>query len=128
MLLYTTCAYNSDKIQCAVSTCQTDRKKILIFVSSKQWAEMTDRKKKYMMDEARHVLSLVTQCVTQKCEASQTLTIVNSVPLFSVCWLATDQYGPYRLKQVYFCYACHSETIPTVGEDMLSVWVLSGGE
>lgn len=54
--------------------------------------------------------------------------ILNFVPLFSACLPTMDQYRLCGWKQMYFCYACHSETIPTVEEDILSVWVLFGGK
>lgn len=39
---------------------------------NKDWAEKKDRNG-WVMDETRHILSLVTHCVTQKSDASQTV-------------------------------------------------------
>lgn len=76
---------------------------------------MTDRKK-YMMDEARHVLSLLPVCVTQTFEESCTLKIVDYVPLFYLArLLATDQFGPYTLKADLFLLCLSLRNIPKSG-------------
>ena len=51
---------------------QKSRKKCTHFGSFRQLTEMKGRNE-WMTDEARHVLSLVTQCVTQKCDAPDIL-------------------------------------------------------
>lgn len=53
----------------------------------------------WMMDEARHVFSLVTECVTQKCEASQTVKYLTlSLYFLPVCqqWIDTDSLDESR--------------------------------
>lgn len=82
----------------------------------------------WVTDETRHILSLVTHCVTQKIWCISDSKILNFVPLFSACLPTKDQYRVCGWKQMYFCYACHSETIPTVEEGIHSVWVLFGGK
>lgn len=91
--------------------------------SSKQWAEMKDRNE-FMMDEARHVLSLSVSLKNLKDHRrlkKKKLTFFLYFLPVRQKWINTD---PMDESRCIFCYACHSDTIPTVEGDMLSVWVL----
>lgn len=65
---------------------------------NKDWAEKKDRNG-WVMDETRHILSLVTHCVTQKSDASQTVKYWTlSLYFLPVCqqWINIDSVDESR--------------------------------
>lgn len=73
-----------------------------------------------MTDGATHDLSFHTQ----SCKGSQRIKLC----LCAFCLWTMNKYRLNDMKCFFFCFACHSKTIPSVGGDFFSVCVLFEGE